>query len=158
MEKKNRLITLKTFEEFKAENEQFYPFVLTTLQGILTFLNANGIKRDGGQFNMIDAGNSWKIESNISLTDLQTEDDTLDTEITFHNLLTDETFINVNISAVGEQTVNNPGDYNTEPDKESDTHINIDSITYYKDGADHSIKVTNEISKVMEDIIYTIAK
>ena len=157
MEKKNRLITLKTFEEFKAENEQFYPFILNNLKGMLTFVNTNGIKREG-QFNMIDAGNGWKIESNISLTDLQTEDDTLDTEITFHYLLTDETFINVNISAVGEQTVNNPGDYNTEPDKESDTHINIDSITYYKDGADHSIKVTNEISKVIEDIIYTIAK
>ncbi len=160
MEKKTRLISLKTFEEFKADNANHYAEVLGYFKNILEFLKKNGAKHIESNYKiqMIDAG-EWKIEGNVYASELHNEDDTLDTDVIFHNI-NEKDSIDVNVTGYGELTYDNPGDYDTAPYSESESHLSIESITLWKDegSEDFSIAVTDEIEKIVLDIINIIAK
>lgn len=160
MEKKNRLITLKTFEEFKSDNANHYTEVLGYFNAINTFLDKNGVKTEHTKYNidMINAGD-WKIEGNINKTDLRTEDDNYDDDIIFHNVNGQDSMV-VNITGYGETLVDKPGDDINPPEFENDAHFDVESITLWKeDGSvDYSIAVTSEIEKIILDIINKIAK
>lgn len=161
MEKKTRLISLKTFEEFKADNANHYAEVLGYFKSMLEFLKKNGAKPVESKYKLqiIDAGD-WKIEGNVYASDLHTDEDTLDTDVIFHNN-NEKDSIDVNVTGYGELVSYDPGDgYINPPSSESDSHLSIESITLWKDEGsnDFSIAVTDEIEKIVLDIINIIAK
>jgi hypothetical protein len=160
MEKKTRLITLKTFEEFKADNANHYAEVLGYFNNILAFLQKNGAQEIETKYKikMIDA-EDWRIEGNVYASELNTEDDTLDTDVIFHNI-NDKDSIDVNVTGYGELLHSDEGDYMNPPSSESDSHLNIESITLWTDDGseNYSIAVTSEIEKIVLDIINIIAK
>ena len=160
MEKKTRLISLKTFEDFKADNANYYGEVLAYFKSVLEYLNTNGVKPIQTKYNidMVDAGD-WKIEGTIYTSDLQTEDDTLDTELTFHNVNEQDSIL-VNVTGYGETVHDSPGDYETPPEFESDSHLSIESVVLFKeDGAyDYSIAVSAELENIILEIVNKIAK
>lgn len=159
MEKKNRLITLKTFEEFKSDNANHYADVLTYFKQMLEYINKNGVNEVQTKYSkMVDAG-QWKIEGSIDATDLRSEDDTLDTEIIFHND-NEQDSIMVHVTGYGETTLDEPGDWDTPPEFESESHLTIESVTLWTEdgGNDFSIAVGGELETVLTDIINKIAK
>jgi len=159
MEKKNRLITLKTFEEFKSDNANHYADVLAYCKYILEYLNTNGVKEiDTKHVKMVNAGD-WQIEGSVYTSELQSEDDTLDTEITLHSINGQDSIM-VHVTGYGKTTHDNPGDYDTPPEFESESHMTIESITLFtEDGSnDYSIAVGGELEGVVTNIINKIAK
>ena len=107
---------------------------------------------------MIKAG-EWLIEGRPALSDLHTDDDTLNGEIFFHNDAL-KSNINVDFNATGELISDVPSTYESPGDKESTSHINIENIFYFiNDGEEENvIKVTDEIEKIIIDIIYKISQ
>jgi len=160
MEKKNRLISLKTFEEFKSDNANYYQEVLKYFNDILTYINKNGIKTEKNKYNitLVDAGD-WKIEGDINASELYSEDDKYDGDIIFHNVNGIDSMV-INVTGYGETLVDKPGDDINPPEFESKANFDVESIILWKDdgSVDYSIAVTSEIEKIILDIINKIAK
>lgn len=150
MGKKN-IISTKTFEEFKTGNAEFYQTVLDICNKILKYLTDNGITKYkdpmGGE--LILAGD-WDIEGHIAVSDLTSADEKLSKDIFFHNAKNIDDYITLDISGTGS------GEPFTE--NESEPNLDVNSITYFHDGADITISVTTEIEKIILEIIKTIAE
>ena len=160
MEKKNRLMSLKTFEEFKSDNATYYEEVLNHFKEILAFITKNGVNSIDTKYNMkmIDAGD-WRIEGDIVTSELHSEDDHLDEDVFFHNINGLEN-IDVNITGYGQTLVDKPGDDINPPEFEAEAHLNVESITLWKDNGDsnYSIIVSQDIEKIVLEIINIISK
>lgn len=149
MDKKNTIISTKTFEEFKTDNATYYKEVVDICNDILKHLREFGANHynDG----LILAG-KWDIEGNINTSDLTSHDETLSKDLFFHNIKSADDYITVDISGRG------TGEPFVDTEKESAVNLDVNSITYFHDGADFTIAVTTEIEKIILEIIEFIAK
>ena len=155
MEKKNHLITTKPFEEFKSDNVQFYASVVKACKDMLAYLSANGVKRN--EQKMVDAGN-WEIEGKIVKSDLISADNTLSVDLFFHDKSNENEYIIIDITGQGKTIPDKPGDYTTPPDFESESNLDVNSITYYHDSFDYVIAVTKELEALVLEITEFIAE
>jgi len=154
MDQKNKIINTKTFEEFKTGNATYYPIVIGICNEILEYLKNNGVNRYNG---LVLAG-KWDIEGKINTADLTSADETLSKDIFFHDIKNKEDYITIDISGVGKTITDKPGDYETPPEFESEANLDVESVTYYKDGEDFTVAVTTELEKLILQIVEFIAE
>jgi len=158
MEKKIKIINIKTFEQFKIDNSNAQIKAQEYLQSILDTLNTmsyNDFKtlksQYGSRYFMIG---DWSV---FNAPHTESENDTtkeFDTEFTNE---TEGVTINMNISVyvnfyeVWPETQTNPAEYE---DNNSDE---LNSIAMYdNEGDEYFIKITPEIKNISDEIIKNI--
>mgnify|MGYP006898485103 CR=1 FL=1 len=158
MEKKNKII-IKTFEQFKSDNENYYSVVLEYLTHIVNMLKLKNYNYNELQKSIKDVDNTWQIESDIDFYDLKDYNDNQDDIIYIHNKLTSD-IITIDIQTIVTKVNESPG---TEyaPDTKDITHeTDIEHINFYNNeqNENYVIKITPEIEQLIINIIRKINK
>lgn len=158
MEKKNKIMYIKTFEEFKLDNSnaqikaQEY---LKSISDMLNTMNINDIKKNKSEYGnyYLSVGN-WNI-SNIPNTDGDNETSTeFETEFTNEEekiTLVINNTIYVDFYQTSGETQEHPAEYD---DRGS---VEVESIVMYdEEGDEFFIKTNPEIQEYSENIINNI--
>lgn len=136
MEKKNRLSTIKCFEEFKADNEMYYTETLNSLKEILAYLTTHDV--------INNTINDWTIEGVDALKDVNEMSPEVTDELMLHNVNT-STDMDITFSRFLAN---------------DDIETEIESIVLWKNEGetDYGIRIDNEISTIVEEILEKIIK